>query len=111
MRQIASTKIAGDGVVRCMTYASDSGVYLFLYDSVADCQCKADLWFETVEDARALSRERYGILEQDWREIADPLPDCQHDWIANVRVKRDPVGSKLWGQFEQLVDDVWTPLA
>lgn len=63
---------------------------------------------QSLEDARALCRERHGILESDWHEVADPLPDCQHDWIANVRVKRDSAGTKLWGQFERLVDDVWT---
>jgi hypothetical protein len=75
MREIAPTRIANDGVVRCMTYATDGGAYLFLYKSPRDCSCSSDLWFETLEAAHARCRGRYGIFEEDWREIADPLPD------------------------------------
>ncbi len=42
----------------------------------------------------------YGIMAKDWTNIADPMPDCQHDWINPTRVKRDADGNKLWGQFE-----------
>ncbi len=83
-----------------MIYDEGTGVYLFLYDRPDDGPGFADHWFETVEEAESACIVMYGITAKDWTNIADPMPDCQHDWINPTRVKRDADGNKLWGQFE-----------
>jgi ribosomal protein L7/L12 len=70
-----------------------SGVYLFLYDTVEDAACIADLWFETIADAQADAHERFGLTEQAWTVIADALPGMQHDWERPTRVVHNADGT------------------
>ncbi len=62
--------------------------------------------FENMEAAIERLKD-FGVEEEAWREIPDQLPGCQDDWIAAVRIARAPDGSKLYKQWEQLVDGEW----
>ncbi len=70
-----------------------AGVYLFLYDTVEDAACCADLWFETIADAQADAHEQFGLGQQEWRIIADALPGMQHDWERPTRAVRNAHGT------------------
>ena len=91
-----------------MIHETDSGVYLFGYNTARDAGCLWDLWHESVADAEAASEE-YGVALVDWQTITDPLPDCQQDWIAPVRIKGRVEGMPQWGSLEQLVEGRWLP--
>lgn len=99
-----------DGFVvqKVMIYSDENkNVYLFLYDSVQDTSCRADLWFESAEQAEAACRESYGIDEEDWITADNPLPFCQHDIVLPTRVVGRAEGTPQWGRFEELVDVHW----
>lgn len=66
--------------------APEAGVYLFLYDTVADASCIADHWFETREEAQDEASDMFGIDPHNWMPIADPLPGAQHDWEQPTRL-------------------------
>lgn len=59
---------------------SGEGVFVYLYDRDEDCDCFADLWFETVSDAQEEMKSAYDPVS--WIEIGDPPPGCKHDRIA-----------------------------
>lgn len=85
-----------------MIHASFNNVYLFLYDSVDDRPCIADLVFNTIEEAEVHCQEIYDAAKNDWIPISDPLPDCQDDFIRPIRVKGRAPGDPKWGQFQYL---------
>jgi hypothetical protein len=105
MRRHAIVSGRSGDVRRVMVYdAGDAGVYLFLYRTVEDGPSHADCWFETPAAAVECAESDYGIGPADWQSVPDPLPGCQHDWIAPVRVKRNAEGQPVWGQFEPFSD-------
>lgn len=108
MRKVATLPKLMEGVQRCILYACPEGVYVFPCATLEDGSGRGDYWFEDVASAEDFCAERYGVAASDWVEIGDPLPGCQHDWIANVRMKQEADGSPVWGQLERLDDDgVW----
>lgn len=107
MRLVALVPRLEEDVKRVVLFEADDGVHLFLSRSVEDRGSFADEWYERVEDARAACRMRFGIAEEAWRTVPDPMPGCQHDWIAPVRVKGRDQGRPEWGVFERLVDGHW----
>ncbi len=106
MRKIADVATPKNEIVRVMIYDDGTGVYLFLYDRRQDGPCCADHWFESVADAEAVCVDDFAIKANDWKNIPDPQPGCQHDWINPTRVKRDREGNNLWEQFERVNDAV-----
>ncbi len=93
------------GTVRAMIYELEGGgTYIFLYNEPQDGPCTFDSWCEGRGGAEEYCAEQLGIGPDDWQLIDDPLPGCQHDWIAPVRVKHDTQGKPLWGQFEPADD-------
>ncbi|AIZ62706.1 hypothetical protein PK28_01635 [Hymenobacter sp. DG25B] len=107
MRKIAQVAAPTSEVVRLMIHADgDNGVYLFGYNTLEDSSSLWDYWFEKVADAEATAEE-YGVTGSDWQFIADPLENCQQDWITPVRVKGRAENQPQWGQFEKLVNNEW----
>ena len=104
MRIVADISRTVSEYARAMIFAGGDGVYLFLYSKSDDGPSDADYWFDTVDDAQAAAHSDFQIKPSDWVEIPDPLDGCQHDWIANVRVKRDSNDDPLHGQFEMVAD-------
>ena len=104
MRKYAILKeaisIDGDLVKRIIMYETDQeGVYVFPSSYADDVGCDADLWFEDVESADDYCAD-YGISQEDWIEIDNPMTDCQHDFIRPVRVKGINTGKPQFGELE-----------
>ncbi|UOQ98199.1 hypothetical protein MUN81_01595 [Hymenobacter sp. 5317J-9] len=94
-------------IVRLMIHDAGNGVYLFGYDKLADSGGLFDDWYETVEDAQDAASREYQVAADAWAVIADPLEDCQQDWIQPVRVKGRDIGQPQYGQLERLVNGNW----
>lgn len=110
MRLTANIKQSDSEIKRLMIYDSGDGVYLFGYDREIDCSALWDYWFENIDDAIESGFDDYGVEKSDWRQISDPWENCQHDWIAPVRVKGREFGKPEWGKLEKLVNDKWIDL-
>lgn len=110
MRWIADIPNPQNDFKRLMLYDSADGVYLFAYQSMYDCDSDGDEWYENVAQAKTTAEEKYNVTQANWEQIGDPLPYCQHDWIAPVRVKGRHEGKPEWGQMEMFVDGAWKPL-
>ena len=97
-------------IKRIMIYDTGNGVYLFGYNTLNDSSACWDQWHENIQEARAVALEKYGIFSADWEIISEPLDNCQHDWIAPVRVKGRLEGKPEWGHLEKLINGQWGPL-
>jgi hypothetical protein len=102
MRRVATIPSPNDNIRRVMTYATESGAYLFLYTSLEDGPCEFDEWHDSLALAEQEAEARFGLKPDDWKIIDDPLAGAQHDWIRPTRVKLDAAGNKLQGQFEPI---------
>ncbi|TGD77944.1 hypothetical protein [Hymenobacter wooponensis] len=109
MRKTASLQQPIADTVRLMLHEDEHGAYLFGYKTLVDAGCQWDTWFETIADAEEAAFEQYGVSAASWVPVADPLPECQHDWIAPVRVKGRSEGTPSGSYFEKLVDGQWVP--
>ena len=107
MRKVASVQNNHSEVRRVILYECEGGVYLFPCATEEDGSGMGDEWYESVPVAEDVCREEYGILSHHWREVPDPLPGCQQDWIEPVRVKGRAEGKPEWGTLERLEDGVW----
>jgi hypothetical protein len=108
MRKIATVPKQGSPARRVVLYVAADGACVFPRGSEEDGPAMGDEWYASVDEALAACAHEYGIAEADWREIADPLPHCQHDWVAPVRVRGRAEGKPRWGTFERLgADGVW----
>lgn len=85
MRKCAIIPQPASALKRLMIHEAEDGVYLFGFDTLEDSSCSWDEWHESVFEAEAAG-ERHGVAPGDWRIIPDPLPGCQQDWIAPVRL-------------------------
>ena len=101
---------ARDEVRRVMLMSVQGGTYLFCYNTLDDGPSSSEEWFESVDHAEKVCQERYGIESTNWNELPEPLPGCQHDWVAPVRVKGRNTKEPAWGRFEILENGVWTDL-
>lgn len=110
MRRVAVLTTPVEEVRRIILYETEGGVSLFLSDSVEDAGSFADQWYASVDEAEQVAREQFGVKGSDWRDCPDPLPGCQHDWIAPVRVPGRDTDHPVWGTLERLEDGVWRPL-
>jgi hypothetical protein len=107
MRKLARTRRFDANVAQCILYECEDGVYIFPCASTEDGSAQGDDWFQSREEAERYCEESFGILVGDWKIIDDPLPDCQHDWVAPVRVKGRAEGKPQWGVLERLVNGQW----
>jgi len=64
-------------------------------------------WFASLTEAEAFCLTEFGITNGNWKMVDDPLPGCQHHWIAPVRVKGRAEGKPERGKFERLRDGLW----
>jgi hypothetical protein len=86
MRKIAIIK-NNPLVKKAMIYKDNDIFYLFLYDTEKDIHCSQDYIFNNLDEAEDFCKINYLLKEKDWTIINDPLPDCQHDIIDNIRIK------------------------
>ena len=100
MRKVATATTSDAAFRRAMVYApaDGGGVYVFLFRSLDDGPCDADSWYEDVAGAERYAAEALGggVV---WEPVPNPLPGCQADWLAPVRVARDAAGHS---QFERV---------
>lgn len=107
MRQVSFLGSERGGPLRLLLYESTSGVLVFTRASEGDGPCEGEHWFEDVEEAKEYCGRAYAVEEADWQQIPDPLPECQEDWVAQVRVKGRDIGDPQWGQFERFENGEW----
>ena len=100
MRKIVRLNKPMDDIRRLMICSTADGTFLFLFKGDKDGPCDADVWFESSEDAELFCSTEYAIKTAQWELIPDPKPGCQQDWIAPTRIRRDPQGKLVGGQFE-----------
>ncbi len=94
-----------DYIYKIMLYKTKNDVYLFQYCSIDAIQCSFDVWYPDVESVYEDWDDK--IDEHGWIDIADPLPDCQHDAFLPIRIKGRNIGRLQWGQLEILKDSKW----
>ncbi|MCX4297817.1 MAG: hypothetical protein OSJ73_12395 [Lachnospiraceae bacterium] len=94
-----------DFIFKIMLYQSKKEVLLFEYCSMDANQCSFDVWYPDVESVYEDWDDK--IDERGWIDIDDPLPDCQQDAFASIRVKGRNLGNPKWGQLEILKDGKW----
>ena len=109
MRRYAHLKSAADDsgkwIVKVMLFEAEDGVSLFEYDSPDANQCVLDRRYETLDE---VYEEWNGLLDgRGWIDLADPLPDCQHDAFLPIRIKGRNTGKPEWGKFEIFEDGEW----
>lgn len=105
MRKVAFTS-GHDSIRKVMLYECPDGVYVFGYDCVQDTSSISDYLYETLEDAEDFCKEEYNI-HGNWIPIADPLNNCQHDFIMPTRVKTSEDGNPGRRDFQTLIDGRW----
>lgn len=109
MRKVAF--ISGhSSIKKVMLYECVDGVYVFGYDCLQDTGCISDYLQDTLEAAEEFCKNKYEVDSHDWIMIADPLDDCQDDFIMPTRVKGKEQGNPEWGKFQTLVNGHWLDL-
>ena len=109
MRKVAFT-LGQDSVRKVMIYECSDGVYVFGYDCLQDTASISDYFQDTVEEAEDFCKEKYNIETDNWILIAEPLDNCQHDFILPTKVKGKENGNPEWGHFQTLVDNRWVDI-
>jgi biofilm protein TabA len=109
MRKLAFIDIIDD-TRKLIIYQSNEGVLLFGYDCLQDTSSKWDNWFMTVEEADEYSENVYKIDNGKWISIADPLANCEHDYIMPTRVKGLEIGKPDYGRFEAFINSKWVDI-
>ncbi len=94
-----------------MLYECLDGVYVFGYDCLQDAGSISDYLQYTLEAAEEFCKDEYGVDSNDWISIADPIDNCQDDFILPTRVKGRERGNPEWGHFQTLVNGHWVDLA
>ena len=94
-----------DPIYKIMLYEAKEGYSLFEYTSPDAVMCSNDRYYESLED---LYDDWNDLVDENgWRDLEDPLPDCQHDAFIPVRVKGRDTGTPQWGKYETLMDGKW----
>jgi len=109
MRNVAFTS-GQDTIRKVMLYECSDGVYVFGYDCLQDTSSISDYLQDTVEDAEDFCKDEYNIDSSNWIVIADPLENCQHDFIMPTKVKGKENGNPVWGHFQTFVDNRWVDI-
>lgn len=109
MRKVAFTS-GQDSVKKVMLYDCSDGVYVFCYDCLQDTASISDYLQDTVEDAEDFCRKEYNLDNDNWIFIADPLDNCQHDFILPTRIKGKENGDLEWVHFQTFIDGRWVDL-
>lgn len=80
MRMYALLEEQVGEVRKVMVYESESGAYVFLFNTQEDKSCIADLWFETLGDAVEHCLQEFNVKQEQWLVINDPK-EGNHDVI------------------------------
>ena len=107
MRKIAFTANNNECIKKIMIYESNNGTYLFGYDTIFDCNCLWDNWYENVDQAEKCCYDDYNIKPNDWIYISEPHDFCNLDYIMPVRIKGRDKRQPEFDQWEILVNDNW----
>jgi len=95
-----------DDIYKIMLYQTKKdGVYLFMYCSREAIHCSFDSWYETIEDVYEDWSEL--IDDNNWIDIDEPLPYCQHDAFLPIRIKGRDIGKPQWGKSEIFENGEW----
>jgi hypothetical protein len=70
-----------------MIYECSNKTFLFGFDSLADVPCVWDEWYESLEEAEERAAESFDVSTEEWIEISNPCPTCQHDLITHTGVQ------------------------
>jgi biofilm protein TabA len=106
MRKVAFVKIP-DNIQKLMIYDSPEGVFLFGYDCLQDTSAIWDSWYTVITDAEEFCSDTYQIDKDDWIVISDPCPECQHDFIAQIRIKGRNINNPQFGQLQKFEKGAW----
>lgn len=110
LKEALPTNSCDDKIKRIILYETKKdGIYVFLSTSVDDVGCNSDSWFEDIKSAEECCAD-YGVHPEDWIEIDDPMPNCQHDFIRPVRVKGRNNNNPQWGKLEIFNGSEWVDL-
>jgi hypothetical protein len=109
MRRVAIVPNPAGEIRRVILHETEKGTYLYLSTTVDDRGASFDEWYVTSAEAFAAAKSAYGVTQEMWTTIRDPLPGCQDDWVSPVRVPGRESGKPLWGSLERLVDGEWVP--
>lgn len=111
MRKVAECKNHSD-IKQVILYEPKhgQGVYASRCTSLDDGFAIGDIFYQNWQEAEKSCQENYGIFQEDWIVIADPQHNCQHDWIAPVRVVGRNTGTPQWGKLEKLINGKWVEI-
>jgi hypothetical protein len=107
MRQLAFLGTDRGGPLRVLLHCSPEGTRVFTRASEEDGPCDGEAWFEELEEAVAHCSQVHGVAASDWRIVPDPHPECQEDWVSQVRVKGRNEGAPQCGRFERFENGEW----
>ena len=110
MRWTAPVKDQNSAFARVMVAEEGSGALLFLFRSKVDEPCQADMFFDTVQEAKSECFDTFKVREVDWQKLPDQILGCQKDWIAPVRSRRKEGNRAAISCFEQLIGNAWIPI-
>ena len=96
-----------ENIKKVMIYENNSGVYLFGYDTILDCNALFDEWYEYLNDAEESCEREYNIKSEDWISISDPQDFCNIDYIMPVRIKGRDIGKPEFDCWEILLNGKW----
>lgn len=95
----------GSDTCRIMLYSAPEGFYLFEYSSPEAALSSSDRCYDSLDD---LHDDWDDLIDDNgWIEIEDPLPYCQDDALAPIRVKGRNLGKPEWGKYEILENGQW----
>ncbi|MCL2675581.1 MAG: hypothetical protein FWE84_03205 [Firmicutes bacterium] len=99
-------------VRRLMLYKiSDDEIYVFVSDSTEYLSDNGgDMWYDNIKLAEKDCNEIYGVKDEDWIYISDPMCDCQHDSISPIRVKGRNLGKPQFGEYEFFDGQDWVEI-
>lgn len=109
MRKVAFTS-GQDTIKKVMLYECSDGVYVFGYDCLQDTASISDYLQDTIKMAEDFCKDEYNIDNENWILIADPLDNCQDDFILPTKVKGKENGNPEWGHFQTLIDNRWVDI-
>ncbi|MEO8609128.1 MAG: hypothetical protein ABI690_14660 [Chloroflexota bacterium] len=86
---------------KVILHQTGKGAYLFKLFDETDGSGGYDSWHESIESAKYQALNDYGIEENDWVEIPDPLPGAQQDWETPTVAIRDKDGTVSFLAYEE----------
>jgi hypothetical protein len=106
MRKVVFIKMPGT-IQKLMLYEYSGGVYLFGYDCLNDTSSVWDMHYDSVIESLEYCDETFGINDDDWIEISEPEPDCQHDAILPTKRQHVNGQNSNNNQYQSFIAGKW----